>query len=575
MKKLIYPLLAAAIASLTVYAGGGKLAPDLKTHPEAIEEFQDWRFGMFIHWGPVALKGTEIGWSRGRQIPVKEYDNLYKNFNPEKFDADAWARTAKEAGMKYLVLTTKHHDGFCLWPTQQRPWISATEQRETPYSIAGTPFKRDICKELSEACKKHGIAFCTYYSVADWYHYDWTPRYHDKRPTEGADMDRYVEYMNAQCAELIKNYDTKLLWFDGEWFNTWTPERGAKLYRFLRSQKDHLVINNRVGKGRKGMGGKGWDPAVHSGDYDTPEQHIGAYNENPWETCMTICRQWAWKPNDKMKSAKQCIQSLIRTNGGNGNFLFNVGPMPDGRIEPRQVERLKEMGTWIKQYGESIYGTRGGPFLPSNQVLSTRKGNKIFIHMLDNCKSVTLPMSKSLIKTSKVMTGGSATIDSVRGRDTTTITLGGDATREIAAVVELTLTRSAMDLEPEKFFSWAKSAKASNVYKNEAQYAADKAVDGDPATRWATDEKTSETTLTVEFSTEQHVANVHISEVYQRIEQWELDLMVNGAWKTVIQGTKIGATFTQSFPGQNATAARLRIIKASDGPSLSEIHFGQ
>lgn len=446
MNQIITTTLALCLGIASLHAGGGKLKPELKTHPEAIENFQDWRFGMFIHWGPVSLKGTEIGWSRGKQVPIKEYDQLYQKFNPTQFDADAWARTAKEAGMRYLVLTTKHHDGFCLWPTAQRPWISATEQRKEPYSISQTPFNRDICKELSEACKKHGIAFCTYYSIADWYHYDWTPRYHDPRPTEGAEMERYIRYMKAQLAELIKNYGSELIWFDGEWPKTWNAERGADLYQFLRNQKNDLVINNRVGKGRKGMKSGKWDPAIYSGDYDTPEQNIGKYSETPWETCMTICHQWAWKPNDKMKSAKQCIQSLIQTSGGNGNFLFNVGPMPDGRIEPRQVARLKEMGAWMKLYGDSIHGTRGGPFLPSKNLLSTRKGNTIYLHLLNHNSSASIPIPTAWIKQSKVITGGSVTV-TANGPQTTVLTLSKDALREIDAIIAMTLDRCAMDIQ--------------------------------------------------------------------------------------------------------------------------------
>ena len=140
MKRSAFPLLASLLAFLPAHGAEKQAVPPTPPpHPEALAQFQDWRFGMFIHWGPVTLKGTEIGWSRGREVPVAEYDQLYKEFNPEKFDADTWARTVKAAGMKYLVLTTKHHDGFCLWPTAERPWLSATEQRTTPYSIAETP----------------------------------------------------------------------------------------------------------------------------------------------------------------------------------------------------------------------------------------------------------------------------------------------------------------------------------------------------------------------------------------------------------------------------------------------------
>lgn len=447
MKRFTRIILAAVLPIALLHAEGGKLT----THPEAIKEFQNWRFGMFIHWGPVSLKGTEIGWSRGREVPIHEYDQLYREFNPTEFNADAWARTAKETGMKYLVLTTKHHDGFCLWPTQQRPWISATNQRKTPYSIVETPFKRDICKELSEACKKHGIAFCVYYSLADWYHFDWTPRYLDPRPTEGVDMDRYVEYLKAQCGEIIKNYDPKLFWFDGDWFKTWTPDRAVDLYQFMRTNKDRLVINNRVGTSRQAKGTE-WDPSIHAGDYGTPEQHIGKYSANPWETCMTIGRQWAWKPNDQIKSTAECIQSLVKTSGANGNFLFNVGPMPDGRIEPRQVERLGKMGAWLRQYGESIYGTRGGPFLPKTNILSTRKGNAIYLHLLNRTDAASLPIPKSWILQSKVLSGGAATFSEDESQ-VTTVKLSEDAIQDIDAVIALTLDRSAMDMETRSFIT--------------------------------------------------------------------------------------------------------------------------
>ena len=220
-----------------------------------------------------------------------------------------------------------------------------------------------------------------------------------------------------------------------------TPRRILPL-----ANKADLIINNRVGKGRRGNQGGKWDPAIHSGDYGTPEQNIGQYSEVPWETCMTICHQWAWKPDDKMKSAKQCIQSLIQTTGGNGNFLFNVGPMPDGRIEPRQVARLKEMGAWMKLYGESIHGTRGGPVLPSKNLLSTRKGNTIYLHLLNNNGSANIPIPTPWIKQSKVITGGSVTL-TPDGPQTTTLTLGKDALKDIDAIIAITLDRSAMDIK--------------------------------------------------------------------------------------------------------------------------------
>jgi alpha-L-fucosidase len=353
-----------------------------------LEWWKEARFGMFIHWGPVSLKGTEIGWSRGNQVPVEEYDQLYKNFNPEKFSAKEWVQIAKDAGMKYIVLTAKHHDGFCLWDT-----------KTTDYNIMNTPFGRDVVKELSEECKRQDIVFCTYYSVLDWYHPDYNidsrggPGY--QLPNgEKADMDRYSEYLNTHMKELIGDYGPLgVMWFDGEWEDPWTHARGLKLYDYVRSLQEDIIINNRVDKGRKGMEGVTLSDKEYAGDFDTPEQEVGKYQtDRPWETCMTICQQWAWKPDDKLKSFEECIRILVETAGGDGNLLLNVGPMPNGQIEGKQVDRLKEIGDWMKLNGESIYGTRGGPFKPEKWGATTSKGNKIYIHVLKpKGKKIELP----------------------------------------------------------------------------------------------------------------------------------------------------------------------------------------
>ena len=343
--------------------------PVIKTPAKSVKEFMDKRFGMFIHWGPVTLRGTEIGWSRGEHVPTSEYDNLYKEFNPVLFNADAWAKTAKDAGMKYLTITAKHHDGFCLWPSAY-----------TEYDIMSSPYKKDVVGELAKACKKYDIKFCIYYTVLDWY--DANYAIHSPKDTIGdpkADMGKFVTYMKNQLKELITNYHPYMLWFDGNWEKPWTKEYGEEVYQHIKSIDPAVIINNRLGKGKHTELG-----SETVGDYATPEQFIGALNmKDPWESCITICNQWAWKPNDNMKSKKQCIQTLVQTAAGNGNLLFNVGPMMDGRIEARQVERLKEMGDWLKIYGESIYGTNGGPFVPVESYGATRKGNKIYVHVFE------------------------------------------------------------------------------------------------------------------------------------------------------------------------------------------------
>lgn len=340
--------------------------PIIKTPAKSVKEFMDKRFGMFIHWGPVTLRGTEIGWSRGEQVPAHEYDNLYKEFNPVLFNADAWVKTAKDAGMKYLAITAKHHDGFCLWPTAY-----------SNYNIMNSAFKRDIVAELAKTCKKQGITFCIYFTVLDWHDPDY-PIHRMGKDTEG-NMTAFVARMKNELRELITRYKPAMLWFDGYWETPWTVEYGKEIYSFIKTVDAHVIVNNRLGKDFSGLSAPG---AV--GDFLTPEQTIGKLNmTEPWESCITIASQWSWKPNDTLKSLKQCIQTLVKSASGNGNLLFNVGPMMDGRIEARQVKRLKEMGDWLKIYGENIYGTNGGPFVPVESYGATRKGNKIYVHVFE------------------------------------------------------------------------------------------------------------------------------------------------------------------------------------------------
>jgi len=402
--------------------------------------WREGRFGMFVHWGPVSLRGTEIGWSRGKQVPREQYDQLYKQFNPTKFDAEEWIEVAKDAGMKYLVITSKHHDGFCLWPSEY-----------TDYHIGNTPFKRDVLKELSEACKENGVQFCTYHSICDWHHPDYpldSPGGSTEKSTHN--MPRYYQYLKHQSKEIIDNYGPLgIMWFDGEWEKPWTREYGNKLYDYLMKIQPTLIINNRVSKGRHGMAGTTKQSHLNSGDYDTPEQRVGGFNrERPWETCMTICRQWAWKPDDQMKSARECIQTLLRTVGGDGNLLFNVGPMPDGQIEPRQVERLKEMGAWLEKYGDGVYATRGGPFKPGKWGASTCKDDKVYLYVM-NWRSdgkLMLPAIAQKIISYRTLDSGQVSVK--QGEGSIEIYLPSSDRDEIATVIELAVDGKAFDINP-------------------------------------------------------------------------------------------------------------------------------
>jgi len=534
-----------------------ELEPWRKPDPVAMKRWQDMRFGMFIHWGPVSLTGYEIGWSRGAQTPIAEYDNLYKKFNPTKFDADQWVGVARDAGMKYIILTTKHHDGFCMWDTN-----------ETDYNVMHSPFGRDVTKELAEACRRGGIAFGTYHSVCDWHHPDF-PRTSPggKVRREKSDINAYRRYLRAQVTELITGYGPLLtMWFDVP--QEFDLAEGLENVRLCRTLQPDILVNNRAGGG--------------CGDYATPEQRVGSFDiERPWETCMTICRQWSWKPDDKMKTLPECLQALIRTAGGDGNLLFNVGPMSTGEIESRQVERLREMGAWLAKCGESIYGTRGGPFKPARHVVSTCKDRTIYLHILAwPEESLMLPALPANVVASSVLTGGAATLKQTEaGME---ISVPQSERQEVDTIVALELDKPAADIAPLSVRSVGQSlaegqkATASNVYQNSSRYAAAMAVDGNEGTRWATDAETGPCWLEVELGKHETFDRALIDECVEfgvRVRAFELQYKDGDQWKTFYSGKTIGEQREVKFAPVTARSVRLNVTEGQGGPTIFEFQL--
>jgi len=537
-------------------AGEAAEEPWLQADPAALKRWQEMRFGMFIHWGPVSLTGHEIGWSRGRETPIEKYDNLYKEFNPTKFDADQWVRIAEAAGMKYMILTSKHHDGFCLWDTKQ-----------TDFNIMHSPFGRDVVKQLAEACRRQGIAFGTYHSVCDWHHPDFpltSPGGKVRRET--SDIAAYRRYLRAQVTELITNYGPLLtMWYDVP--QEFDRAEGSENVRLCRTLQPDILVNNRAGGG--------------CGDYGTPEQRVGGFDmDRPWETCMTICRQWSWKPDDTMKTLPQCLQTLIRTAGGDGNLLFNVGPMPSGEIEPRQVERLREMGDWLAKYGESIYATRGGPYRPARHVVSTRSGNTIYLHIFAWPEDVlTLPSLPAKIVQTRVLTGGQAQVRATE--DGIEITVPEADRQEIDTIVAIELDKPAIEIAPMSVSSLGQSlaegkkASASNVYQNNASYGADRAVDGDEMTRWATDAGTKQCWLEVDLGKPETFDRAMLDECVDfgvRVSGFELQYREGDEWKTFFEGTTMGPQLGVKFDPVTAQHVRLNIT-GDHGPTINEFQL--
>jgi len=351
--------------------------------------WKDARFGLFIHWGLYSVPAGEwkgqtnhAEWIRTTaQIPIGEYEKFVQQFDPEKFNATEWVQLAKQAGMEYIVITSKHHDGFCMFDTKQ-----------TDFSIMSTPFHRDVMKELSEACKKEGIQFCFYHSIMDWHHPDYLPRreWEKDRPTTGANFSNYISYMKKELKELLTNYGKiGVLWFDGEWENTWTHERGKDLYQYVRSLQPSILINNRVDVGREGLVGlnKGGE---FIGDFGTPEQEIPATGVPgvDWESCMTMNNNWGYNSHDdNWKSSEDLVRKLIDIASKGGNFLLNVGPTAAGVFPQASIDRLRDIGAWMKVNHEAIYATEASPFKKLSWGRCTQKtipgGTRLYLHVFD------------------------------------------------------------------------------------------------------------------------------------------------------------------------------------------------
>jgi alpha-L-fucosidase len=383
LTRFLHRFVLAALLALTVAL---TLAETPAEHDARMAWWRDARFGLFIHWGVYSVPAGEWNGKTNyaewfleeTHMPVSQYEKFAQQFNPVKFDAKAWVAMAKNAGMKYIVITSKHHDGFGMFRSDLTDWC-----------IKSTPFQRDPLKELAAACHEAGIKLCFYYSIMDWHHPDWGTRraWNDKAPQTPPDMDRYVAYMKGQLKELLTRYGPiGILWFDGEWESPWTHDRGVDLYNYVRSLQPQIIINNRVGKARAGMNGmdKGNE---RIGDYGTPEQEIPPTGFGPgvdWESCMTMNNHWGYNKNDQhWKSSTTLIHNLIDCASKGGNYLLNIGPTSEGLFPAASVERLAEIGAWMKVNHEAIYDTTASPFSKLAWGRATQKPGRIYLEVFD------------------------------------------------------------------------------------------------------------------------------------------------------------------------------------------------
>ena len=363
-----------------------------KENLEAREWFQDAKFGLFIHWGVYSVLGDGEWVMNNQNISKSEYERLPKFFNPTEYDAEKWVLMAKNAGMKYITITSRHHDGFSMF-----------DSNASDYNIVKkTPYGKDILKLLAEACRKHDIKLFFYYSQLDWYRDDYFPRGRTGLGINGrgeGKWENYIDFMKAQLTELLTNYG-KIggIWFDGQWDqHEWDGKRFGKInvdfklkevYDLIHKLQPHALIgsNHHLAPNpgedfqmfEKDLPGKG------TKDFATSKNDIGNL---PLEVCETINGSWGFNLKDrKHKSEKELIQYLIKAAGYGSNLLLNVGPMPNGEIQEEHINSLEKIGKWVEKFGETIYHTRKGPIDPTDQLVSTRKDGKVFLHVLDSSK---------------------------------------------------------------------------------------------------------------------------------------------------------------------------------------------
>jgi len=418
----------------------------------------DWwneaRFGVFIHWGPSSiLEIPNSSWRRmdsdrnsgknkrlpqppeeivsgeykkylethyrERQVPMEVYDNLFHVFNPVEFDAEELAQMIQDAGAGYVVFTTKHHDGFCMF-----------DSKYTDYDIMSTPFGRDICKELSDACHKRGIKVLWYYSKADWF----DPTYQVDNPQP------YIDYLTNQVEELCTNYgDIAGLWWDGGSIEV--PTR--PLFEMIRKYQPTAISNGRIQ-----TRGKQMVPGIK---FSTPEQRVGKFDmKSQWESCVGMYPHdsWNWNGGYDCRSLEFCLHTLANCAAGDGNLLLDFGPTPLGEIPAEAKSNYLAMGDWLKKYGESIYGTRGGPYKPGIWGGSTRKGNNIYLHILQKWPGgiLNLPALPQNIIKYEVLTGGDMKLKQTD--DGVTITMNSKDINPINTLIKLTIEGESMKIKP-------------------------------------------------------------------------------------------------------------------------------
>jgi alpha-L-fucosidase len=519
------------------------------------------RFGMFIHWGIYSVPaGTYDGkkisgigeWIMNKgKIPMVEYQKYAAQFNPVKYNAEEWVRLAKEAGMKYMVITSKHHDGFAMFKSDVSNFNI----------VDATPFKRDAIKELAAACKKYNMKLGLYYSQAqDWNHPGGAANGGQWDPMQKGSMDEYLDKVAVpQIKEILTKYGPiSVLWFDTP--TDMNKERAEKILPLLKLQPN-IIINNRLGGG-------------YSGDLETPEQSIpstGIPGKN-WESCMTMNDTWGFKSYDNnWKSTTTLLRNLIDIASKGGNYLLNVGPTSEGLIPDSSVVRLKAVGKWLKTNGQSVYGTSPSPFPYLKWGRCTRKGQTLYLHVFEWPVSgqLIVPLENKVVK-AIMLANPKQVLKSATTNGHLVIEVPKEAPDNIATVIAIQIVG-----EPTAEAAPSKGLKG-NASTFEPGFEPSKAFDGNLGTRWkaAQNEKTG--WLEADFGKPVKICAVAVQEggsFEKNISKYQFEYKDGTEWKVIFTGKTIGQGFMKAFPTVEAQQFRLNVTESKATPFITDMQL--
>lgn len=398
---------------------------------KARKKFMDMKFGLFIHWGIYSVLGDGEWIMNTRKIPYYNYKRLADFFNPQEFNAKEWVALAKSSGMKYITVTSRHHDGFSMFKT-----------KASPYNIVdATPYKKDPLKELADECVKEGIELRFYYSLLDWGREDYAygSKIVNGKPEKG-DWDSYINFMKAQLTELITNYPSiKGIWFDGDWDRKDVNWRYDEIYALIHKLNPEIMIGNNHHLAPK----PGEDFQLF--EKDLPGNNTAGFSAEakigtiPLETCETMNGSWGFNINDRSyKTVKQLVHYLVNAAGRNANFLLNVGPMPNGKIQPEFTDTLQKIGNWMKVNSESIYGTRGNVVSAQLWGVVTAKEKVWYMHVLTLPvgKIITIPVGSLKVKTA-VLLDGNVKLKFKQDKTNVTINLENASVESMDTVIKM------------------------------------------------------------------------------------------------------------------------------------------